>query len=249
MTSAFEAALGDQLRAAARRRPRSPRTRVAGVVAAAAAAVVTAGLAMVLSPDPARAAVQVTRASGRVEVILVDLESDPGAVEASLRAEGLDIDVVAVPTGPSERGRFTGIVASDPDVLDIHDESNPGGSFVGFSLPEGWKGSLEVGLGRRAEPGEDYEAFADAFAPQEPLACSGLHGQPLDSVAEASGPLEVLVQPTDEGVLLELLPVRAALAAGYGHWLVSAGTAHSATSVVIEITREAPAPVAPEPSC
>lgn len=248
MSSAFEAALGDQLRAAARKRPRSPRTRVAGVVAAAAV-VVTAGLAMVLSPDPALAAVQVTRASGRIEVMLVDLESNPGTVEAELRAEGLDIDVVAVPTGPSERGRFTDIVASDPDVLDIHDESNPGRSFVGFSVPEGWKGSLDLRLGRRAEPGEGYEAFTDAFAPLEPLACSGLFAQPLDSVAEASGRLEVLVQPIDDGVLLDLLPLRAALAAGHGRWLVAAGTAHSATSVVIDVTPGAPAPVAPEPSC
>ena len=248
MSSAFEAALGDQLRSAAQRRPRSTWVRVAGVVAAAGV-FVTAGLAIVLSPDPALAAVEVTRSGGRIEVILVDLESNPEKVEAELRAEGLDIDVLAVPTGPSQRGRFTDVVASYPDVLNIHDDSLPGRSFVGFSVPEGWQGALDLGLGRLAEPGEGYRAFTDAFAPLEPLTCTGLSGQPLDVVAEAAGRLEVFVQPIDDGVLLDLLSLRVALADGYGRWFVAAGTAQSATRVVVDITPDVPAPMAPDPSC
>jgi hypothetical protein len=192
VTSAFESALGDELAQAARRLRRPPRRRVALAVAGVGA-VVAAGVAMLVGPQPASADVRVTRENGRIEVLLTDLESDPDEVEEALRAEGLDVAVEGVPTGPSSWGRFTGVVASDPDVLDVQDQGQRGGAFLGFSVPEDWNGTLDIGLGRPAADGEDYAAFTDAFGDGEPLECTGVRGGTLDAALDDLEGLEVSV--------------------------------------------------------
>jgi len=239
MTSRFEGALGAELAQAARRLPRRPRTRIVGV-AAAVAAVVAVALATLISPQTALADVRVTHENGRIEVLLTDLESDSDEVEDALRAEGLDVEVEGVPTGPSNRGRFVSATASDPEVLEIDNQDNPGSAFLGFSVPEGWTGKLQIGLGRSAAPGEDYVAFSDAFAEGEPLACTAVRGETIAAAVDDLEGLDVSVQPIADETLLDLVPLDQALQSGYGEWYITVGTAFSAKTIILDATAVPP---------
>lgn len=243
MTTSFEAALGDQLRNAALRGRRSQRPQVLLVGAVAAVSISVAVATALSSSDPASADVEVSRHNGRIEVLLTNLESDGNLVENALRSEGLDVLVTEVPTGPSRSGRFTGIVSSEPGIVDVHDEAAPGEPFLGFSIPDDWAGQLEIGLGRLAGSKENYEAFTDAFAPGEPLACTDAHGRTLAASVPQLEQLDVLVQPIDAKYTVALVPLADAPEA-YGTWYISAGTAMSATSVILDVTIDPPAPLA-----
>ena len=126
MTSPFQDALREQLRAAAirelQRSTRRRRVRIGAAIAAVVAAAV--GAVAVLSPSPAAAEVEVRIEDGFVEVRLTDLDATPREVEAAMRERDLEVAVVRVPVGPSLVGRF---------LRDVRHPGHPG--TAGGDLP------------------------------------------------------------------------------------------------------------------
>lgn len=242
----FETTLRDELTRAAGRPspPRAPRivAVVAAVVTVTAAAV---GLLTVVDTETAAADVKITREGGRIEVLLTDLESSADEIESALRAEGLDIDVEAVPTGPSNVGRFVGETASADGLEDLRRIDETGPAFLGFSIPDDWHGALTVRVGRAARRGEAYRAFSDAFAPGEPLACADAYAVALADVARSLRGVEISIQPFEDGVASRVLSLDEALDGGYGQWHVTGGVAFSSDSLSIDIQRERPATTPP----
>ena len=165
-------------RAQDRRRRRRNLRRIAISVLAAAAILGGASAAGLARPDPAVAGVEVRLDGDHVELRLVDVEVDPDHVARAARDAGLTVKVRAVPVGPSRVGKIvTTELARPVAAFDLLDETS--GGFLGFRLPRGWPHRVVLLLGRPARDGERYRAASDAFAPGEPLACSGLrHGSP-----------------------------------------------------------------------
>jgi hypothetical protein len=60
-----------------------------------------------------------------------------------------------------------------------------GGCPIGLKIPKDFSGSGAIALGRPAKPGEEYQSAASAFAPGEPLHCSGLLGAAAASAMPA----------------------------------------------------------------
>jgi hypothetical protein len=182
----------------ARARHRRRRIALGAAVATAAASVAVVTVLAVGSSDPVAAGVEVEVVNGRIVVELTDVETRPDVVEAALRDVGLDASVTAYPVGPSHVGRFVLAVTDLPGGL-RREEDGP--SFAGFSAPVGLRDHLELGLGRPAN-GEEYFLASDAYAPGEPLSCSGVYGQPVDHLvafaSERDG-LDVTLQPFDAG--------------------------------------------------
>ena len=193
--------LRDELvRSAWRQRARHRRRRVLVSIGAAAVAASIAIVAVLAvgSSDPVAAGVEVEVVDGRIVVELTDVETRPGVVEAALRDVGLDAVVTALPVGPSNVGRFVAAESNLPGGVDADIDQQ---SFVVFSAPVGLRDRIELGLGRPAE-GETYAAASDAYAPGEPLSCSGLYGQPvqhLRAFADDHPELEISVQPFLDG--------------------------------------------------
>jgi hypothetical protein len=242
-------ALRDELvRAAVRQhRRRAARPRIAAAVGAIALATV-GGLLAVARPSPALADVRVERTGGRVVVTLVDLEHDAHRIEARLRAAGLDVSVTAVPAGPSQVGRFVGDEPSGEVPGEVRTVGAGRTTFAGFSLPVGWRGSLDLHVGRPARGDEPYAAFADALAPGEPLGCRPLVGRTAGEVAEllAATQLDVAFAAAD-GAATGLLSPAALAGSGRAGWVVVGADATSRHRVVIRI-REGANPVR-SPAC
>jgi hypothetical protein len=234
----FEAALRDELQRAVRR----PTPRRLGVLAAAVGAVAAGALAAasVLAPGSAAADVKITRENGRVTVLLTDRANDADAIEAALNAEGLDIRVTSAAAGPSNLGRFIAESASDGAPVALERIETEGATFMGFSIPEDWKGTLTVVVGRAAQVGEAYRTFSDAYAAGEPLACTGTLGQPL---VQASAQLElydVQVQVFVNGSPEPPVSLAAALDAGYGGSLITGATAMSPETILVDVAERMP---------
>lgn len=247
MTSPFERALRDELMTATRRPPRRrvARSGLAGVLAVAATALLI-GSSLLGDPTPAGADVEVTHENGRVIVRLTDLANTPEAIEAALDPEGLDIHVASAPVGPSNVGRFVGQLTTDADIVDLDYIRVDGVTFMGFSLPEHWDGSLTLLLGRAAGPGEVYETSSNAFAPGEPLACTGALADPLtDVAARLVGYNVTVLDYTDPGVTPQL-ELADALDQGLGDELTRGAVLVAADRVVLSIGSHAPPTEAPE---
>ncbi len=247
MTAPFEQALRDELMAAARRPPRrrAPRAALAAVAAVVALAVVI-GSSLTRDPTPAGADVEVTHENGRVILRLTDLANTPEEIEAALDPEGFDIRVTAVPVGPSNVGRFVGQVATDADLVDLDFIRVDGVTYLGFSLPEQWDGSLTLLLGRRAGAGEGYATASNAFAPGEPLACSGALGDPLHEVAAHLDGYTITVVDHRRVDAAPQLDLATALAQGLGSEPTTGAVRLSADLIVLSVGTHAPPAEAPE---
>jgi len=247
----FVDALGDELYAAAVRRmspaaiARRRRRRLAPVGASVAVLAVLLGTLLAIArPNTAQAEVRVERVDDRVVVTLVDLEHRPEHLEAVIREAGLDVSVVSVPVGPSAVGRFVGTLSSQlPAELRVTEGAPT--TFTGFSVPVGWSGSLDLQVGRPARDGETYAAFSDAFAPEEPLACTALLGRP------ATDALAVLAARHLDGAFLATRPEPAGtqvVAAAdlpttdVSRWVIVAADATSADHVLLRV-ESAPPPI------
>lgn len=243
----FERALRDELMAAARRPPRKrlPRTALAAIAAVAAITLVI-GVSVTGDPTPAGADVEVTRADGRVIVRLTDQANRPEEIQAALEPEGLDIRVAGAPVGPSNVGRFVGQIATAADLVDLEHIRVDGVTFMGFSLPEGWDGTLTLLVGRPAAPGETYEAASNAFAPGEPLACTDTLGDPLRDVAARLDDYTVAVLDYTRSGAAPRLDLAEALTHGLGDQSISGAVLVSADEVVVFVGRHAPPAEAPE---
>jgi hypothetical protein len=181
----WDDALRRELVVAAARRQARRRSRP-GRVAAGLGVATAAVAALALGPTEAGAEVRVERTGGRLVVTLVELD-DPRTAEAELRAAGLDVRIEEVPAGPSAVGRFVGTTDSGGLPTELVPVDGGAGSFAAFSLPQGWRGSLHLLVGRPPRDGEAYVGFSDALAPGEPLACLPLVGRRAE---EAVGVVE-----------------------------------------------------------
>jgi hypothetical protein len=234
MTSPFQDALREQLRAAAHRdlscRRGRRRLRIGAAVAAVAAAI--AGVA-VLVPSPAAADVEVTIRDGVVEVRLTDLDATAAEVTEAMRDAGLEAETIGTPVGPSLVGRFVAVgfdQGGDAEVEDIRAED---GGLIGFRVPAGWEGRLRIQLGEAADPGEPYGAGSDAFAPGEPLGCKGVLGATLADASSTLDDLEVTFLP--HGYVGDPIPLASPDAEPYARWHIVSGRARAADTVLLTV--------------
>lgn len=242
MTRSFEDRLRDELMAATAR-PRRRNSRIVVVSVASAALALTA---LMTSLDTAAADVEITHQDGRVVVRLTDFANTPEEIEAATEAAGLDIKVDAVPTGPSSVGRFVGQEATSADFENLERIDADGVTFVAFSLPEDWDGSLTLLLGRPAKAGEPYVAFTSAYAPGEPLACTGTLGRPLSELSPYVDGLDVSVQTFGDGRPVDLVPLNARTLAELGAEAITGATALSSSSLIVDVGGLSPTGANPE---
>jgi hypothetical protein len=234
-----------------RRRLRRRRiaTRAAVVAAVVAIVGVGAGLAATtFEPAPASAGVHVETVDGRLILTVERVEVAPDSVVSALDDHGIEAEVRTVPVGPSQVGRFaSGSFDPGPGVELLDPED---GTFSGFSIPVDYRGHIELELGRPARPGERY-AGGDAFADGEPLACSGLYGQPLTAVAEyvaAHPDLRIRVEGAgDGGSLTAPTPIDDVIDGPMATWLVVRATPRSAHDVDVQVTPDGSDPMAHSP--
>lgn len=197
--TAARAALLDAI--VARPRPRGARTRgpsrrparraalVLAAAAALAAVVLLAGRGAVR--EPAADAVTFTVAGGGDVVATV---TNPFAARRTLDAafarHHIDISIALVPVAPSDVGTIVyesddgGASAIQP-LQGGHCVTGGGGCPIGLRVPSTFRGKGYIALGRPARPSESYVVQASAFAPGEPLHCSGLHGARASALERA----------------------------------------------------------------
>jgi hypothetical protein len=119
--------------------------------------------------------------------------------------------------------------------------------FLGFALPVGWAGDLQLLVGAPADEGEAWARFSDATAPLEALACRVLTGRRAGAVVDelADAPASVRYR-VDDGGGSRLLPPAQAAAPPWSDWLVVAALGTRAHEVVIPLAPPG-APVPPSP--
>ena len=233
-----------ELMNAARRRVgrrRRPERRLVLVVVAVAAVVIAIVAAVQLrTAPPAAAGVDVTVTGGQVMVRLTELEHRPGVIEAAVRKAGLNVEVVAVPAGPSRVGEFMTVAATadlPPELRVIDGQAS--GSFGGFVLPQGWPGRLLLNVGRPAKGDENYVRFSDAYAKGEPLHCSGVYGLTASQTVARLPKGKVhfdFFAFSSAGEAPARLPAAAVSSSPFAGYRVSDAVAQSAHEVVITIT-------------
>jgi hypothetical protein len=169
---------------------------------AAAVLVLVAGAGVVLRPAPVAAGVEVLADADGLTIRLTDLQTRPDEVETAASDAGLDVTVTEVPVGPSQVGRFVGLSATGgSDQIQITEGTSETG-FTAFRLPRGFDHSIDLRIGRAAEPGEELAVTSDATAEGEILECRELIGLPLSDaleIAKDAGASPVRVNVLDEG--------------------------------------------------
>ena len=197
MSDPFLAELRDEVAAAARRvdadaEHHDPAQHGHGTrwpLAGAAALLVVAalGATFVLRPTPASANLQVIRQGDELVIRLIDVATRPQEIEMAATEAGLDVQVVEVPVGPSNVGRFVGDQGTGPFGQDVFRPEGLDGqpSFDGFRIPVDYDGQLMLRLGRPARAGETWAVGSIATSAQEPLACAPLLGAPLSDTLRA----------------------------------------------------------------
>jgi hypothetical protein len=225
------------------RRARRRRVSTMSGIGIAAAILIFAGTSVFRS-DRASAGVDIKVENGHLIVRLVDLESRPDVIRDALARAGLQATVTAKPVGPSDVGRFLGQVAGGPAAppdLQTIDERN--GTFIGFVLPVGWPGQLDLVVARPAAPAETYFVPSNAFAEGEPLACSPLPGETLTNVAAHPPPgITLRVRAIANGQLDPIVGLAEAVAA-HPTYRVAGANAFSTTDVVLTVTPDGTPPV------
>ena len=250
MSGPFERQLRAELMAAATRERPSRRRR--GVAAIVAGAIGTAAVAFLTlaGPGPARADVEITVDGDRVAVRIMDLMTTPDEVRRAFVEAGLDARIDSSPAGPSNVGRFVGVVIDGKGSPTVrYDGERDAMGFKGFSVPADWEGTLVISLGVPAEPGEPYRVASNAFAAGEPLHCVSLVGGTLAEALDDLGGLRVRVLAWRDGMIVppvELADVDLSL---YGSWRIRSGEAFSPTDVLLQLVDEPVEPTAEEAEC
>jgi hypothetical protein len=246
MTERFQRELLERILASEpriRRRRRNRRILAAAAAVVVASSVAAAGL-IATDSEPVEADVVVSVHDGLVQVSLTDLtHMSPGAVASGLAKAGLRAQVEGRPVGPSNVGRFVDIATVGKGIAIGHLDVE-GSAFRTFTLPRGWTGELEIGVGVRARPGETYAVSSEAFADDEPLDCSDLLGRALsDATRELSG---IAVR-----VATDAAPTPVALADAdptLSSWKIDSAEAFGPHDVLVHLV-EPTTEVAPEQSC
>ncbi len=177
------AVAADRPSAGRRRRPWAlPRLGVG--VAVAAALVVAAVLAATAlrSPSVAAAGVHFRRSHGFIVARITDPAASAAALRQAFAEEGLNIHLSLIPVSPSLVGTVVYIGEDGGGIQAIQGGpcvTGGGGCPVGLRIPADYAGEAYITLGREAQAGESYGSTASAFAPGEPLHCTGLVGKPV----------------------------------------------------------------------
>jgi hypothetical protein len=170
---------------AKRRSLRRPLTLSAcAATAAGAIAAVVLSTTSAVSPVSAQAVAFRSSPSGDIIATVTDPFAAQAQLDAAFAKQGLKITVKLLPTSPSIVGT---VLASDESNSNSvtsqitplqggHCLSGGGGCAIGIEIPRDFRGEGTIYLGRPAKPGEQYESTTSAFAPGEPLHCSGLLG-------------------------------------------------------------------------
>lgn len=127
------------------------------------------------SPDATADSFAILELEDRVELQVIDIISDPAAVQRQLEDElGLQAEVMAVPAEPQRVGRV-GAVGTTGDIAPemVRDSD---GKVTKVVLPSGFNGSVWIEYGRAAEPGEMY-----MFTTTSPL-CADYFGQDFATI-------------------------------------------------------------------
>ncbi|MDP4506033.1 hypothetical protein [Nonomuraea turcica] len=158
-----------------RRAPRRLRLRLAIPTVALLSAAIMA-LTWVM-PNATATALDIRKEGGYYVIEIKDLYADPELYETQLRTAGLDITLRVIPataafegqvfpTSPDNRylTEITGIYPPGPcDKLD--------GCAIGVKIPVGFKGTAQIDVGRKAQPGERYQSTTSWEAKGEPMHC------------------------------------------------------------------------------
>jgi hypothetical protein len=167
--------------------PGHPRRRLALLAAGTVALAAVAGLTVAVTdrgdtgPGSAAAiqAMSFTRENGTIRVVIKNLYADTSWYNADLARHHLDITLHLAPTPPSLVGFIDGVSGSgtgaDP-LAEIKPISAPGSCGlggtncqIGFTVPVGFRGKVDMWIGRPARPGEQYAEGGSAFNRGEPL--------------------------------------------------------------------------------
>jgi hypothetical protein len=181
--------------ASARHQPSGRRRLLAPLAAAAAVLALVVGgvvVSQVASSPPAEASsVQITHEDGWIQVRLQFYDTAPATVARDLREAGFDVRRFKATTGPSRVNKVVSIGIFGGPGRGLIDQ-------VGFEVPEGWDGSIQVVQGVATPAGEEYSAPSDAFDEGEPLACLEPGGR-VDDVLAVATRLGLTVTWTGDG--------------------------------------------------
>ncbi|MFF0307071.1 hypothetical protein ACFYSC_06570 [Streptosporangium sp. NPDC004379] len=178
---------------------RLPRRSAMPLVAGIAAAVTMLSWALpgLFGTAPASATLDIKQEGDHYVITVKDLYADPGMYERELKARGLDITLMLVPTSPSLVGQMVvlngghegirqGRVIPEQDAIKTIDA--PGdcvrfaGCSIGLRVPVGFREKGEIFLGRNARPGETYKMPPGIDMPGEPLHCVDYVNRSVDEV-------------------------------------------------------------------
>jgi hypothetical protein len=173
-----------------------PRRRLALLTAVPVALAVLAAFTVTVTsrsddgPNGAAAieAMSFVKENGTITVIIKNLYADTSWYNADLARHHLNITLHLDPTPPSLVG-FIGPTSVDGAASGhanaIKPISAPGSCDlsgtecqIGFTVPSGFRGKVDLWIGRPARPGEQYQVAGSAFNRGEPL--DGLAGQVFD---------------------------------------------------------------------
>jgi hypothetical protein len=165
-----------------RRMLRAPRRIALGLTAtggvALAAMLLTLGGSAV-SPPRAAAVAFHSAPDGDVVAIVRHPFAAQQQLDAAFAAHGFDISVKLLPVSPSLVGTVISISQEGEAIQPIGRGScvtGGGACPIGIKVARRFAGRGDITLGRPARPGERYSSSTSAFAPGEPLHCSGLLG-------------------------------------------------------------------------
>jgi hypothetical protein len=158
------------------------------LAAGVAAALLLAALAvnMLRGADVAAAGIRFSDSKGFIVARISDPEASQAALDKAFANHGLNIHLSLLPVTPSLVGTVLYIGENgDSRGADIealqggHCLMGGGGCPVGLRIPRAYRGEAYISLGRAARGDESYATTTSAFAPGEPLHCSGLIGKPV----------------------------------------------------------------------
>jgi hypothetical protein len=166
-----------------RRRPRALGALGAlGATAAVAVTVMVLATDSAVGPAPAEAVSFHTASSGDIVATVTDPFATRARLNAAFAKQGLHIRISLIPVSPSAVGKVVYLTVSSsrgPQIGPLregHCVSAGADCLIGLRIPRDFTATATIGLGRPAKSGEKYESQASAFAPGEPLHCSGLLG-------------------------------------------------------------------------
>ncbi|MER6948438.1 hypothetical protein ABT294_30865 [Nonomuraea sp. NPDC000554] len=122
-------------------------------------------------------ALDIDQEDGYYVIKINDLYANPKLYQDQLRAAGLDISLEVRPVGPAFEGQVFPTTPDHQYIEEIKGIYPPGecdkldGCAIGVKIPTTFKGTAEISIGRKAEPGEQYEGTTSFDAKGEPMHC------------------------------------------------------------------------------